>query len=75
MKSTKKWMMNSNWTNFWNFSVGAAHVQGNPCEGKETGEIPEYDCKSFTMCFGEDPRHFECPEGLVFNVEVGNCDM
>ena len=46
----------------------------NPCQDKPDGEVPEYACRSYTVCQSGQPIIVECPEGEAFDINITQCN-
>ena len=53
-------------------SIGSA-VGDDVCDGLPDGSIPEFGCKSYTMCKNGDPVQVDCPEGESFHPQELEC--
>ncbi|XP_043212271.1 uncharacterized protein LOC122376463 [Amphibalanus amphitrite] len=55
----------------------AVHVESSDvftCPEESGTYLDEYDCRYFYVCIGGTPVHEMCPDPLVFNPSLLNCD-
>ena len=50
-------------------------AQSDICDDQDDGSVPEWGCKSYTVCIGGDPVIIDCAAiGKVYNPDIKQCD-